>query len=523
MADNVLVTAGSGTSIAADEVVDGTLGTVKVQYVKLMDGTLDGTTKAAVGANGLKVDGSGATQPVSGTVTANAGTGTFATSAAQSGNWSVRAQDGSGNSLSSDLRGTKQALSVEIVDSSGNQITSFGGAGGTASNVNSAIPTSATAAGFSDGTNMQLARVFDADSGAGTQYVEGVMLRGSASGGSIELGNSTNPLQVSLANTAANSTAVKVDGSAVTQPVSMAALPLPTGASTSAIQSETHGTVAAGTAATKSELIGGVFNTVAPTLTNGQQAAAQFDSSGNLKVNIIAGAGSGGTAVADEATFTQGTTSFTPIGGTYNTSIINLTSGQAGAVQLSNDRKLLTKAQVWDGTNAVTIKAGGSGSASNSTDAAIVVTVRDANANGQATMANSAPVVIASDQSAVKVSPQAVATGGATPAHYLSAASTNATSTKVSAGTLYGFTAINTTATVYYLKFYNKASAPTVGTDTPVLTYPVPASTSGAGLHISYPVGVAFGTGIAWALTGAAADADTTSAATGVTISMVYG
>jgi hypothetical protein len=56
MADNVLVTAGSGTTIAADEVVDGTLGTVKVQYVKLMDGTLDGTTKAAVGANGLKVD-----------------------------------------------------------------------------------------------------------------------------------------------------------------------------------------------------------------------------------------------------------------------------------------------------------------------------------------------------------------------------------------------------------------------------------------------------------------------------------
>jgi len=49
MADNVAITAGSGTSIAADEVVDGTLGTVKVQYTKLMDGTLDGTAKAAVG------------------------------------------------------------------------------------------------------------------------------------------------------------------------------------------------------------------------------------------------------------------------------------------------------------------------------------------------------------------------------------------------------------------------------------------------------------------------------------------
>src|SRR6516162_11534063 len=48
MADNVAITAGSGTNIAADEVVDATLGTVKVQYVKLMDGTLNSVTKATV-------------------------------------------------------------------------------------------------------------------------------------------------------------------------------------------------------------------------------------------------------------------------------------------------------------------------------------------------------------------------------------------------------------------------------------------------------------------------------------------
>lgn len=82
MADNVLISAGSGTTIGADEVVDGTLGTVKIQYVKIMDGTLDGTTKATVNANGLKVDGSAVTQPISGTVTANAGSGTMAVSIA---------------------------------------------------------------------------------------------------------------------------------------------------------------------------------------------------------------------------------------------------------------------------------------------------------------------------------------------------------------------------------------------------------------------------------------------------------
>lgn len=67
MADNVVVSAGSGTTVAADEVVDGTLGTVKVQYVKLMDGTLDGTTKATVNSNGLKVDATAAWDKGSGT------------------------------------------------------------------------------------------------------------------------------------------------------------------------------------------------------------------------------------------------------------------------------------------------------------------------------------------------------------------------------------------------------------------------------------------------------------------------
>lgn len=56
MVDNITVTPGTGKTVLADEVVDGTLGTGLVQMVKIMDGTLDGTTKAAVGANGLAVD-----------------------------------------------------------------------------------------------------------------------------------------------------------------------------------------------------------------------------------------------------------------------------------------------------------------------------------------------------------------------------------------------------------------------------------------------------------------------------------
>jgi hypothetical protein len=90
--------------------------------------------------------------------------------ATQSGNWSTRILDGAGNLLTSQTRGAQQPLSVQIVDGSGNQITSFGGAGGTASNFGSAFPTPGTAVGFSDGTNMQPGRIVStgADASANT-------------------------------------------------------------------------------------------------------------------------------------------------------------------------------------------------------------------------------------------------------------------------------------------------------------------------------------------------------------------
>lgn len=102
-------------------------------------------------------------------------------------------------------------------------------------------------------------------------------------------------------------------------------------------------------------------------------------------------------------------------------------------------------------------------------------------------------------------------TGGATAFRLNGgAASTNATSVKASAGKLMSLCVVNTNASLRYLKFYNKASAPTVGTDTPVLTYAVPASTTGAGfvLHMP-PDGIAFTTGIAYATTTAGGDSDT--------------
>ena len=87
-----------------------------------------------------------------------------------------------------------------------------------------------------------------------------------------------------------------------------------------------------------------------------------------------------------------------------------------------------------------------------------------------------------------------------------SAATTNATSVKASAGTVYSVTASNINAAIRYLKFYNKASAPTVGTDVPVITIPIPA---GGAINIPFgTTGHRFATALLLITTGAA-DSDT--------------
>jgi len=111
------------------------------------------------------------------------------------------------------------------------------------------------------------------------------------------------------------------------------------------------------------------------------------------------------------------------------------------------------------------------------------------------------------------VVPEAHTNGGATPAKLVSAASTNATSLKASAGQVYSIAAFNINAAVRYLKLYNKASAPTVGTDVPVQVYAIPGATTGGGFTLSIPVGMEFTTGIAYALTTGITDADNTGVA----------
>jgi hypothetical protein len=117
----------------------------------------------------------------------------------------------------------------------------------------------------------------------------------------------------------------------------------------------------------------------------------------------------------------------------------------------------------------------------------------------------------------------ATANGGATPKHYISAASTNPTSVKASAGQLYSLVAFNQNGAQRFVKFYDKASAPTVGTDVPVWTVGLPGNATGAGSNIAVPQGLQFVNGIAFAITGLMPDADTTAvAANDVALNLAY-
>ena len=152
-------------------------------------------------------------------------------------------------------------------------------------------------------------------------------------------------------------------------------------------------------------------------------------------------------------------------------------------------------AKLTDGTNSPTIKGANSGAPAAS-DVAIAVTLRDTNANVQ----GGAPVTVGA------VVPTATG-NGSTSSRVKAAASTNATSLKASAGQIYSIDVFNNAAYNVYLKLYNKASAPTVGTDTPVWTIPVAA---GGGFSREFPRGKTFSIGIAYAITKLEADSDTT-------------
>jgi hypothetical protein len=191
----------SGTFWQATQPVSGTVTANAIQ-----SGTWTVQPGNTANTTAWKVDGSAVTQPVSGTLTANIGTsGSLALDATLTGGTqkSIVRGGAKGSTAAADVTSTAsgsnhQPIDVVIYDTSGNAITSFGGSGGTSSSFGSAFPSTGTAVGASDGTNMQ-----------------GLQVESSSNKNlKVALYNGANEASVSAGG------AVKVDGSAATQPVS---------------------------------------------------------------------------------------------------------------------------------------------------------------------------------------------------------------------------------------------------------------------------------------------------------------
>lgn len=239
---NASVSSTGSAPPASATYIGGSVTTAAPSYT---NGQMSGLSLTTSGQ--LRVDGSGVTQPVSGTITANAGTGNFT-----------------------------------VVQAS-------------AANLNATV--TGTVAATQSGT------------------------------WTVQPGNTANttPWLTSISQggntaTVTGSNALKVDGSAVTQPISAASLPLPTGAATESSLAKL--TVAQGAAlgTNTQALVGGSVTTSAPTYTNGQISPLSLDTTGALRVAT--------SATADG--YQSGT-----LGALNNTVTIDLTGKKSAGVMFN--------------------------------------------------------------------------------------------------------------------------------------------------------------------------------------------
>lgn len=185
---NYTATQGSGTTYAS--VVLG--GTVHYMANLLCDLTVGQTQCAAVNASGQV----GVIGP-------------------------VNVRDGAGNAITSDVRGSERPLSVQLLDASGNQITTFGGSGGTSSNFGTTFPPNTTgfgtAIGMKDSSSGNMVGFNGFGGALETCIWNGVACSGLNSNGAAAPGSSSPvilPILVHKATTALGTSLVQTAGPA---------------------------------------------------------------------------------------------------------------------------------------------------------------------------------------------------------------------------------------------------------------------------------------------------------------------
>lgn len=135
-----------------------------------------------------------------------------------------------------------------------------------------------------------------------------------------------------------------------------------------------------------------------------------------------------------------------------------------------------------------------------------------------ATGTGSLRVTIANDNSPLDVVLVPDIAGGASTFHLVSAASTNATNIKASAGQLYGYYIFNANAAARKVAFHNTSGTPTAGSSV-FFSLVIPA---GSGANVDFSGGIAFSSGIAITTVTGTADSDATGVASGDLIINIF-
>lgn len=361
MADNVPITPGLGKIIATDEVIDGTLGTVQVQFVKIMDGTLDGTSKAAVGTNGLKTDGSGVTQPISAAslpLPTNASTSIIQTDGTQK----TQIVDESGNAISS----TSNALDINIKSGVTLEVD--------LDNANDDV----LIYGFDGSANQKIKTDID---------------------GSISIND--------------NAGSITIDASS---------LPLPTGAATSSLQTTGNSSLSSidtkltTTNSSLSSIDAGIPTALGQTTMAASMPVTLASNQSALDI-AITGTVPLPTGAATAALQTQPGVDIgdVTINNAAGASAVNI---QDGGNSLTVDGTIAaTQSGTWDINNisgTISLPTGAATETTLGTRLADATFTTRINTLGQKTMANSMPVVIASDQSSVPVTISTLSTSAVT-------------------------------------------------------------------------------------------------------------
>lgn len=529
----------SGTEIQADVLtipstaVEGGALPAVVTVVAGDDG-VDTHTLQTTATGLLKVDGSGATQPVSGTVTANAGTGpwpvtdnsgSLTVDAANDGSLNVTIGDGTNTATIRNLA-ANDSLNVAIVDGAGDQITSFGG---------------------------------------GVQYTEGdtdATITGTAvmwedTADTLKAASAANPLPVNVVSGAASGTEYTegdtdptIAGPAVMwedtgntlRPVS-AATPFPVeiiaGAGSGGTAATDDSAFTPGT--TNVTPAGAMFDDVTPdSVDEGDVGVVRMSANRNLYVTLRDAAGNErgvnvdangdigvtlpGTAESDLSTLAgavSGTemqvdvlTSALPTGAstaanqtTANTAL----SAIQTAVELIDNTVSGTELQVDVITSG--LPTGAATAANQSTANTSLSNIQTAvelidNAISGSEMQVDVVASLPTGSNTIgAVDVNAPTSGGYSIMRSIDLDETEE-AVKASAGQVFGYYIYNANASnARFVKFYNATVATVVvGTTTPVLTIPIPPASAA---NVSFPHGIAFDTAITVAATTAVADADT--------------